>query len=107
MLGLLVIIVVSWGLLRFIEKKNIKALGIIPLKKHLVQFLLGFLIIALIGLISIYIDTMIRTIKWESKPVNYVAIFDAIIYHLKSALTEDLVFRGALLYILIQRSGLY
>ena len=30
-------------------------------------------------------------------------ILNAFLYHIKSALTEDLVFRGALLYILIQR----
>jgi membrane protease YdiL (CAAX protease family) len=31
--------------------------------------------------------------------------FDSFIYHLKSALTEDLAFRGALLYILIKKIG--
>jgi hypothetical protein len=31
--------------------------------------------------------------------------FDSFIYHLKSALSEDLVFRGILLYILIKKIG--
>jgi membrane protease YdiL (CAAX protease family) len=32
--------------------------------------------------------------------------FDSFIYHLKSALSEDLVFRGILLYILIKKIGI-
>ncbi len=50
MLGLLVIIIVSWMLLHFIEKKNIEALGIIPKPKRLIQFLVGMLFMTLINL---------------------------------------------------------
>lgn len=44
MLGLLVIIVVSWVLLHFIEKRNIEALGIIPYGKRIIQFLIGLIL---------------------------------------------------------------
>lgn len=105
MLGLLVIIVISWVLLHFIERKNIDVLGILPTKSRLIQFFIGFVIISLIVLLKIYIETIVQNIEWKSNVVNYTSIFNAFIYHLKSALTEDLVFRGALLYILIQRIG--
>lgn len=105
MLGLLVIIVISWLLLYFIEKKNIDVLGIVPNANRLCQFLIGFLIIAILVLINTYIETIILKVEWELKTVNYGAIFNAFVYHLRSALTEDLVFRGAILYILIKRIG--
>ncbi len=106
MIGLLVIIVVSWVLLHFIEKKNIEALGVIPYGKRIIQFLIGMLFMILIDLLKIYIESIVLKVDWELQPsTNYALIFDAFIYHFKSALTEDLVFRGAILYILISRLG--
>ena len=105
MLGLLVIIVVSWLLLHFIEKKNIDVLGIVPNVNRGIQFVIGFVAIVVIVLINIYIETLLLKVEWQSKPINYSTVFDAFVYHIRSALTEDLVFRGAILYILIQRIG--
>lgn len=105
MLGLLVIIIVSWVLLYFIEKKNIEVLGIIPYPKRIIQFLIGFIVIAIIVLINVYIETIIQKVEWKYNTINYTTIFNAFVYHIRSALTEDLVFRGAILYILIQIIG--
>ncbi|WP_138434765.1 CPBP family intramembrane glutamic endopeptidase [Winogradskyella algicola] len=105
MLGLLIIIVISWLLLHFFEQKSIDALGIMPSVNRAFQFFVGFIIISLIALINIYVETRILNIDWELKTVSYRTIFNALWYHLKSALTEDLIFRGAILYILIRRIG--
>ncbi len=106
MVGLLVIIVVSWVLLHFIEKKNIEALGIIPYGKRIIQFLIGMVFIMLINLFTIYIESIVLKVDWElNSSINYKLIFESFIYHFRSALTEDLVFRGAILYILISRIG--
>ena len=105
MLGLLIIILISWLLLHFSEQKSIDALGIMPNINRAFQFFVGFIVISLIVLISIYVETRILNIDWELKTVSYRTIFNAFIYHLKSALTEDLIFRGAILYILIKRIG--
>ena len=105
MVGLLVIIVISWGLLYLIEKKHITVLGIIPNQKHLAQFFIGFVFIIVINLIWIYIETTMKSVVWKSKSIDYGLIYNSFIYHLRSALTEDLVFRGALLYILISKIG--
>lgn len=105
MLGLLVIIVISWMLLHFIEKTHIEALGIVPNVNRVIQFVIGFSAIVVIILVNIFIETMLLKVEWQSKSINYSAVFDAFVYHLRSALTEDLVFRGAMLYILIQRIG--
>ncbi len=106
MVGLIVILVFSWVLLHFIEKKNIDVLGIIPNKKRTFQFLIGFIIMSFICFLSIYIESYVLNVKWETNStINYTNIFNAFIYHIRSALTEDLVFRGAILYVLIQRIG--
>ncbi|WP_299339438.1 CPBP family intramembrane glutamic endopeptidase [uncultured Psychroserpens sp.] len=106
MLGLLVIIVVSWVLLHFIEKKNIEVLGIIPYPKRILQFLIGMLFMVLLCLLWIAIETFILNVNWQLKnAINYTLIFKSFVYHIRSALTEDLVFRGAILYILIHRIG--
>jgi len=106
MLGLLVIIIVSWVLLHFIEKKNIDAIGIVPNTKRCIQLLIGFLFIALLNLSMIYIESIVKSVDWQlNSKISYQFIFDAFIYHLRSALTEDLVFRGAILYILMKKIG--
>jgi len=44
MIGILVALAISWLLLFLIEKKNILALGFLPIGKRLKQTLIGFLI---------------------------------------------------------------
>ena len=105
MLGLLVILVISGLLLHFVEKTNLEALGLIPTKKRLKQFVLGLGLIVVINLITIGIGTYLKSIDWQFTGSDYQTFFKAAYYHLRSALTEDLIFRGALLYILIQRLG--
>jgi membrane protease YdiL (CAAX protease family) len=50
---------------------------------------------------------MVYSIDWQKNPdVEFEMVLQAFWFHLKSALTEELVFRGALLYILIERLGI-
>lgn len=105
MLGLLVIVVISWGLLYFIQKEHIDVLGIIPTVNRVSQFFIGLLIITVIVLINIYVETYTQQVEWKQNELNYTSLWNAFVYHLRSALTEDLVFRGAILYILIKRIG--
>ena len=106
MLGLLVIVIISWMLLHFFEKKNIEVLGIIPTKKRIAQFLIGLVFITLVNLLNIYLETILLNVEWKLQAeINYQHILNSFLYHLRSALTEDLIFRGAILYILIQKLG--
>ncbi len=105
MLGLLVILVISWGLLYFIEKEHIDVLGIVPNVNRVSQFFIGLVIITAIVLTNIYIETHIQQVTWRQNEYNYATLWNAFAYHLRSALTEDLVFRGAILYILMKRIG--
>lgn len=106
MIGLFVIIVISWGLLYLIEKEDLRVLGIMPTVQRIGQFVIGFLMVALIMLVNIYIETLLRDMEWRTNTYDITILSKAFVYHLKSALTEDLIFRGAILYILIRRIGI-
>jgi len=105
MIGLLVILVISGLLLHFFEKKNLEVLGVLPNKKRLKQFLFGLGLIISINLIAAGIGSLLKSIDWQYTGSDFQTFLKAAYYHLRSALTEDLIFRGALLYILIQRLG--
>lgn len=106
MLGLLVILGLSWLLCYLLEKEHLNFLGLIPIKKRMIQFALGFTFIILLKLILIYLETQLKAIEWLQVSFSFQLLIQSFWYHLKSALTEDLVFRGALLYVLINRIGI-
>ncbi len=106
MLGIVVILGVSWLLLYFIQKENLAILGFFPIKKRLLQFGLGLLFIFLVRLLFVFIETKIHSSVWvKNSNFEWILLLKDIQYHFISALTEDLVFRGAILYILIKRLG--
>jgi len=107
MVGIIVVLLISWGLLFFIERKNISILGFSPIRKRSKQFIIGFIFLFLLNLLTVYVDTIVNSIQWSKNPdLEYQLVFEAFWFHLKSALTEELLFRGALLYILINRLGI-
>ena len=105
MIGLFIILIITWGLLHFFEKENLSVLGILPKKNNLSQFLIGLFFITLVSLLNIYIETFYLEIEWKLNTTDPITVLNAFWYHLKSALTEDLIFRGAILFILINKIG--
>ena len=106
MIGILVEIVISWLLLYLIEKKNILALGFLPIGKRLKQFLIGFLITGILCVLVQYLEAYLKSSVWVlNENINGGIILNSFWWDVKSVLTEELIFRGALLYILIQKIG--
>lgn len=106
MLGLLVILVVSWALLHFVQKAPITVLGFTPVLKRIYEVCFGFIILSMVNFSFIIDQTWITGATWVQNPELSVGlVLETFKYHFISALTEDLVFRGALLYILIERIG--
>jgi hypothetical protein len=103
-IGILIILGASWLLLFLLEKKNLSVLGFTPVSERSIQFLLGFGFISIIQSILILTETYVLSTVWELKTnISLSHIFGSLWYHLKSALTEDLLFRGAALCILASR----
>ncbi len=106
MIGILVAIAFSWLLLHLIEKKNILALGFLPIGKRLKQFLIGFLITGTLCVLDQYFEAFLKSSTWIlNKDITSGIILKSFWWDVKSVLTEELIFRGALLYILIQKIG--
>lgn len=104
MLGIIVLITISWLLLYLIEKKTILALGLLPIKKRLKQFLVGFLITGILCFYDQYLEIFLKSSIWVlSENSTSEIILKSIWWDVKSVLTEELIFRGALLYIIIQK----
>jgi membrane protease YdiL (CAAX protease family) len=106
MIGILVAITISWLLLYSIEKKNILALGFLPMVKRLKQFLIGFLVTGILCVLVQYLESYHKSSIWVLND-NIIGeiILKSFWWDFKSVLTEELIFRGALLYILIRKIG--
>ena len=106
MIGLLVITAISWLLLFFIEKKNILALGFLPVVKRLKQFLIGFIITGMLCVLVQYTEAYLKASVWVLDENSTTAIvLKSFWWDFKSVLTEELLFRGAILFILIRKIG--
>ena len=105
MLGIIVELAVSWVLLWLFEKKHLSALGLIPNKRRILQFVLLF-VLAGICCTSGYLMRMFYGERWKINPsVTFSQMLQALRWNVISVLYEELIFRGATLYILIKRLG--
>ena len=106
MIGILVGLLTSWLLLWLFDKKNLTALGLDPSKKRVYNFIFGTLVSAICCAIYFF---MIAAIAKANFTLNtkYTGklLLESSWWTLKSVLFEELLFRGALLYIAIQRLG--
>src|SRR4030095_1527949 len=106
MIGIIVQLFISWVVVWLFENKNLSVLGFYPSKRHLVDFILFFCIAgascSLGFLMKIYFSGQV----WQLNPaLSASLILNGIWWYVKSVLFEELIFRGALLYILIKRLG--
>ncbi len=106
MLGLIVILISSWITLRLTLGQGLNSIGITPNPKRIKQFVIGLVFALILSLLIILIDTMAKSIQWSfSSSTDFFGFIQVSYYHFISALTEDLLFRGALLYILLQKTN--
>jgi len=106
MIGILVAIAISWLLLYLIENRNILALGFFPIGKRLKQFFIGFLITGILCVLVQYLESHLKSSTWIlNNDITIGIIIKSFWWDFKSVLTEELIFRGALLYLLIQKIG--
>ena len=106
MVGTLIILLVSWLLLWLVYKKHLDAIGLIPTGKRLKQFLVGFLITAACCNLYFLLAAFIENDYWKlNESITIGRILYGFWWIFNSVLLEELVFRGALLYIAIRKIG--
>ncbi|RXT03919.1 CPBP family intramembrane glutamic endopeptidase [Ammoniphilus sp. CFH 90114] len=106
MLGIIVELILSWILLYFFTKKNLLALGLTPFRSRLNQFVIGFIFTGVMCSLIQILDSTLTNIHWKLNPTfSFAGFFNSIWWNVKSVVFEELIFRGAILYIAIRKLG--
>lgn len=106
MLGIIVQLALSWLILWLVERKNLSVLGFYPTSTRMRSLLLFFLVAALFPVIETGLRIQFFKERYQFNPlVNVKLVWEGFRWNLISVLYEELIFRGALLYILIKRWG--
>lgn len=105
MIGLIVLLLISWGILR-LQRKSLSVLGLKPTWKRSSQFFTGFLIASFIALIYYFYTAFVLNARIDLN-IDYriIDFFQGSYWTLKSVLWEELLFRGVLLYTAIRFIG--
>ena len=106
MIGIIVELIISSLLLWFIDKKDLSVLGFKPTIKRITDLGVGLVLAAACCIIYHLMSTAFANNSWTiNKQLTTQAIWAASWWTLKSVLFEELIFRGALLYIAIGKFG--
>lgn len=106
MAGIIVELIISWLLLWFICKKHLSVLGFSPTKNRMAQLLMGLLIAATCCTLWQVMSTAFIKNSWVSnKQATVKVIWESSRWTFMSVLYEELIFRGALLYVAIKKIG--
>lgn len=106
MAGLIVELIISWLLLWLVCNKHLSVLGFRPTKGRLTNLAIGFLIAASCCTLYQLITTTFINNSWIlNKQATQKAVLQTSKFTLVSVLYEELIFRGALLYIAIKKLG--
>ena len=106
MIGIAVVIILTWLLLRYVINEPGTVLGATPNRKRLSELLTGMLFMALIAVINFLWQAHFKSITYVINP-DY-GLFDLLsgsFWIFRAVLFEELIFRGVLLFILIRQFG--
>jgi membrane protease YdiL (CAAX protease family) len=106
MIGIIIQLAISWLIIWLFEKGNLNIFGLLPTKKRLKDFIVFFLIAAACATSGFLLKMLIAKQSWELNPaINGRVILQGVWFTVKSVLFEEFIFRGVLLYILIEKLG--
>jgi uncharacterized protein len=106
MIGIIVELIISWLLLWLICKKHLSVLGFSPTKNRMTNLAVGLLIAASCYTLWQLLTTAFINNSWVvNKQATAKTILEGSRWTFVSVLYEELIFRGALLYIAIKKLG--
>lgn len=106
MIGILIQLAVSWLLLWLVDKKNLSVLGLKPTTDRLLNFAFGFILSAAVLTIYCLITSFLTNNDWTINSNFSIRDFlSSTWWTTKSVIFEELIFRGALLCLLIQKAN--
>lgn len=106
MLQLIGLLAISWLLIWIFEKGNLSVLGFTPTKDRLKYFTILFIVSALLSATAFLLRMYFAKEEYSlSQSLTTKSILLETWYQFRTVLTEELLCRGALLYILIKKTG--
>ncbi|NOT76876.1 MAG: CPBP family intramembrane metalloprotease [Cyclobacteriaceae bacterium] len=106
MIQLLVLIAISWALVWLIEKKNLSVLGLTPTVDRLKYFSILLIVSALCSAAAFLLRMYFAKEEYSiSSTMSPGSVVEEVWNQFRTVLTEELLCRGVLLYILIKRFG--
>lgn len=106
MIQLIGLIAISWFILKFFAKENLSVLGFIPTRKRVIFFLILFWGSAFFSATTFLLKMYFTK---EEYVISELLTFENFCFEvwnqIRSVLTEELICRGAFLYILIKKIG--
>jgi membrane protease YdiL (CAAX protease family) len=107
MIGVLIAFALSWLIVWLFFKEHITALGIVPTGRRMKLFLIGMVVMALFCSINSIGQTYFREFAYVRNPeYGFWQALNGVWWTVKAALLEELIFRGAILYLLIRKLGI-
>lgn len=106
-MDLLVELAISWLVLWLAQKKGLSVLGILPNRTRALQLLIGFFGACLLCSFNFFLQTIFSASHWLwNKALTLQSTLNSVWWILHSVLYEELIFRGALLYVAMQKVGI-
>lgn len=106
MIGILIQLALSWLLIWLFNRSNLPVLGLVPTKERVQHFVIFFLMAATFSASGFGLKMWIADQRWQLNPEwTSRLIAEGVWFNIKSVLYEELIFRGALFYILIKKIG--
>lgn len=106
MIGILIAALISWVLLWFFYKEHITVLGITWTSGRIKEFAFGALVMAIFCGINLLGQAYFNEVAYELNPEYGITQgLHGLWWAFKAALFEEILFRGAILYILIRKLG--
>lgn len=106
MLQLIGLLAISWLIIWLFEKGSLSVLGLVPTKQRLKYFTILFLVSACISATAFLLKMYIAKEDYKlAQSLTSDSVLLEIWYQFRSVLTEELLCRGILLYILIKKIG--
>lgn len=107
MIGLIVELAVSWLLLWLLERKHLSVLGFAPTASRLFQLVGGFFVAAIFCSIYSLLTSSLTANTWSmDSDFSLKQWASSSWWTLKSVLFEEFIFRGAILFVLIQKTSI-
>ncbi len=108
MTGLIIELIISWLLIWIFCRDGLSVLGIFPTQSRLLNFLFGFLVATFCCTLYFLAFTVFTTNSWIlNNEFTGKQLLRGSWWTMRSVLFEELIFRGALLYLLIKKSNVY